>query len=801
MTRIFKPLTAAVLLSAFSLSSHAVTMTEWSGADVMGDPDVQIGSDTQRPFIGVNNTTAGKQVSIDTPSGGSIEIYGHADAVQVAFEGAALNIGSKETQSVLLSVSNTNNRNQVIGVNALYGVDFSIQGKNIEISVDGGDAVARGLSLGHQDEGKESTDESPSYSRTTSTIGSADTENLIVTANGGKGSMGVYSLRGHTQLQAKNIEISSNADGAYGVLVQNNYQDKKAEEDHASLSIVGDNIIINTPNGSGLMAFSNGFLEVKGNLEVNARDAINTRGYSTIEINKDGNSTVVLNGDIAFETPGPDDDSGTIIDAYVDVNLTGDGSSWTGNVYKQYPNENEGNEELTKAENLHVTLADGAQWNPTIITGEQTSTDTKVAHSLNHLTLNDGVINVTKGAEQTVTIETMDGSGGTINMDTAINSEDGSLTTGKLIVEQVDSAAGAPALQVNYTNINADQVTEEAFTQLADSVSATGVTQTRTIEQGAVKGALVETIGADGQSQGVKQYDNTRLTAYGSVAALGVLQWRHDMNDLTKRMGELRTSPEGVGAWARLYGSEQEYGGQGITSKNTSIQVGADFDVGAGWKVGAAFTYTDGNATYDLGDADNKAYGVALYGTWFADNGQFVDLIAKYSRLDTDFNLEGMDGSFDNNAYSVSAEYGWHLKLGEIAFVEPQVELTYGMVSGDDFTTGNDVRIEQDDFDSLIGRVGFRTGFLFPENKGTIYARASVLHDFQGELDSKASLVSDSSVADDINDDLGGTWYEFGIGANFNLTDRTYTYVDLEKNTGGEVKENWRWNVGLRHVF
>ena len=180
---------------------------------------------------------------------------------------------------------------------------------------------------------------------------------------------------------------------------------------------------------------------------------------------------------------------------------------------------------------------------------------------------------------------------------------------------------------------------------------------------------------------------------------------------------------------------------------------------------------------------------------------QFVDLIAKYSRLDTDFALNGMNGGFNNNAYSVSAEYGWHLTLGENAFVEPQAELTYGQVLGDTFTTGNGVKVEQDDFDSFIGRVGVRGGLHFPNNKGVVYVRASVLHDFDGESTAVASLLSDSSVRSGVNEDLGGTWYEVGLGANFNVTDNAYTYVDLEKTTGGEVRENWRWNVGVRYVF
>ena len=52
-----------------------------------------------------------------------------------------------------------------------------------------------------------------------------------------------------------------------------------------------------------------------------------------------------------------------------------------------------------------------------------------------------------------------------------------------------------------------------------------------------------------------------------------------------------------------------------------------------------------------------------------------------------------------------------------------------------------------------------------------------------------------------IEEDLGGAWIEMGVGANFNWSEDTYTYVDLERTNGGDVKENYRWNVGIRHVF
>lgn len=789
MKKQIKPLIPAILLALFSFSAQAVTMSEWNGNNIVGDPDVQIGSGDALPFIGINNITLGKVSAIQSGENGNITIYGYADAVQVAYEGAAVNIGAANTNKVSLIASNINNRDTVIGINAIYGVDVSLNAQNIEISVDGGaNGEARGLSIGDVVEG---------YSQTVAQIGSEATENLTITANGNKGSMGVFSLGAITTLQAKNIEITSN--GSYGVLVQNSTQFATAPEDTSRLIIKGENTTINAPNGSGLMAFSNGYLEVSGNLTVNALNAIDARGYSTINVNQYGTGTVVLNGDIAFETPGPSENSGDIINANVNVNLTGAGSSWTGNAYKHYPKESEGNEGLTSASGLQLTLANGAQWNPTLVTESEDETSVLVSQAVNQLSMNGGVINVTHGSDQVVEIENIQGSGGTVNMLTQTSSN-GSLSTASLVIESV-SEGSSPELNVNYTGITADDMVGSQISDIQGGVDAPGVAQTKTVAQGAVMGAITERVDAMGNVVATSQAENTRLNAYGSVASLGILQWRHEMNDLTKRMGELRLSPEGVGSWARLYGSEQEYGDQDVTSKNTTVQVGVDFDVGYGWKVGAAFSYTDGSADYDAGDADNKGYGVGVYGTWMSESGQFIDLIAKYNRLDTDFQLEGMDGSYDNNAFSISAEYGWHFKLAEVGFVEPQAEITYGRVMGEDFNTSNGVRIEQDDFDSLIGRIGVRAGFNFPDNKGTLYARVSGLHDFQGDFKSKASLIRNATVSQDIEEDLGDTWVEFGVGANINWTENTYTYIDLERSNGGDIKENWRWNVGIRHTF
>ena len=579
-----------------------------------------------------------------------------------------------------------------------------------------------------------------------------------------------------------------------------------------TININADDIYINaTTTGSSekghsanaIVAHSQGVMNINGNLEAHATSAaISTRGASTIKINEDGLHSTKLYGNIDFNYDKGT--SGTVADATVIVNFSGSDSIWVGNSSVSYGTGKPSDQSYLDVFNLRIKLQNGAVWEPTVI-DEIENNDTEGLENipLNNLVLNDATINI-KNSEQTVKVNNLEGTGGTINV--AATAKDGAITNiGKLCIGQTD-ADNDIKLAVNATGINADDISDvdSALTAMKNAVQFSSNTVnsiTNTVAEGAVKGAITQTVNADGTTSTVVQEENTKLSAFRTVSSMGVMAWRHDMNDLTKRMGELRTSPEGIGSWVRLYGSEQEYGRQDVTTKSTSVQVGSDYDVGYGWKVGGAFTYTDGSSDYANGSSDNKAYGLAAYGSWLHEGGAFVDVIAKYSRLKSDFDMSVMSGTSKNNAYSASAEFGWYVPFANVAFVEPQAEITYGVVKGDDFTTSNGVAISQKDTKALIGRLGVRTGLHFNENKGVVYARASVLRDFKGESEFTASLVPDSSVRSTVKDDIGGTYYEMGIGANYKFADNAYTYVDFERQNGGDVKEKWRWNVGLRYVW
>lgn len=201
-------------------------------------------------------------------------------------------------------------------------------------------------------------------------------------------------------LTAETIEIT--AEGA-GIWAQNNTESGTAPEKHTVVSIDAKKTTI-TAGTMGIAAFSNSEVNVTGSLEINAPHAIDVRGNSTVNINKDGGDhTVVLNGDIVFETPGPNDNSGSVINANVNLNLSGADSYWKGNAMTSYPDDNKDKPEFTSVKNLHVTLSDGAQWTPTYVeTKEDSMTNNGASwtqysqyQAMNDLTLDGGVVNIT----------------------------------------------------------------------------------------------------------------------------------------------------------------------------------------------------------------------------------------------------------------------------------------------------------------------------------------------------------------------------------------------------------------------
>lgn len=367
----------------------------------------------------------------------------------------------------------------------------------------------------------------------------------------------------------------------------------------------------------------------------------------------------------------------------------------------------------------------------------------------------------------------------------------------------VESAADMN-LAVNLVGdgINADTLTAEDLDVAAKSAvtgaGAAEISQTQRVSEGNLRGAITQRVAGDGSVLSRSQEDNTKMEALKGVTASTLVQWRNQINHLTKRLGDVRHQAGDIGAWARVYGGEYEWGDANrVDMQTTTVQVGGDARVGD-WIVGGAFSYSDSSYDLDNGDGDGDLYSLAVYGTRTFEKGSYVDFVARYGYIKNDIKAGNMGVDFDSNAFSLSVEGGHTFKFMERAYVEPQIEVTYGFAQGDDVTASNGVKIEQDDYQNLITRIGFRTGFDFPNEVGTIYAHASYSYDFLGEADGTASQ---NGLRASLDEDLGGGWVTYGIGGQFRLGESTFAYGELERSTGGDVDNPWAFNVGLRHLF
>ena len=651
-------------------------------------------------------------------------------------------------------------------------------------------------------------------------LGGDETKNINVSVNVsgndpnldiGPVAVGINALRTGQQsapelsVSAENLVVNVHSeDGpAYGIQVQNGTKESTAKK--ATLVINAKNTLINATSGRegyavGIVAMSEGQLAINGNLEVNSETVISARGDAVIRINESGENKVVLNGNMDFNYDALT--SGTKVDADVLVNLTGAESQWNGNASASW-NGNITDEELTKVSGLRLVLADKAQWNPTIITRSEEENSGLSPIALNSLTFNNGVINITKTENQKVVIENLQGTGGVVNV--AATTDGTTISSAQL---KADAVEGAPHFTVNAVGLTSDEITnqkeamESFYANALDLAEGSDATATLNVAEGAVAGALTAEVAKNG-SVVVNEAQNTVNSSLIDIAASNFLFFRSQMNDISARLGDLRSMPKTAGAWVRYYGGKNKYSSGNMSEKYNTVQLGGDGFINDNFYLGGTFSYTHGDGDLRNGSTDDKNFNFGIYGGWLGDSGQFVDVIIKRHRVKSDFSLYNTmgrnSGSFHNWGTSASVEAGWRLQCPDTGFyVEPQAELQFGRLDSVDYKTNKGVKVEQDGIDSFVGRAGVAVGYTFPENKGNAYAKASVLHDWKGDV---KSTFSSNGAKRTYKDDLGGTWGEFAVGGTFNPTKNISAYGQVKTSAGSPVRNPWQVSIGVRYSF
>lgn len=424
--------------------------------------------------------------------------------------------------------------------------------------------------------------------------------------------------------------------------------------------------------------------------------------------------------------------------------------------------------------------------------------------------MNEGVVEQTNAG--TIAIRNYSGNGD-INFSAANTDTDGILNlanTGDVIIGDARKGSSVNLGIIN-NNVNTLDIekTEENLNAIANKIfydaNDGNLDGKVTVKEGLITPEASGDLRFDANSQGcvANITGGNRVTktmdAMKHIAETAIVAWRQEDSTLSQRLGDLRESDGGQGIWVRMSRGEFNYDSQ-YENQYNFFQLGYDWARGK-WHYGAAVSHNDGETTYAQGMGENRSTSLSLYGTWLGRNGHYADIVLKQGRLSNDFDIYTeaghTHGDYDMWGTSLSGEYGRKIDLKDGWYVTPQAQMTLMRIGGEDFTTNNGIHVRQDSLESAVGRVGFEVGKAF-DKKGSIYAKASLLHDFAGSADTYLSL---KGLSNSYSQDIGDTWWEAGLGFNYKVNDSSYLYADVVKTFGGDVETPWQWNVGMRWAF
>ena len=595
-----------------------------------------------------------------------------------------------------------------------------------------------------------------------------------------------YTAKGNT-----NIKAVSNGYGkitAYGVLTfkTDDYPISVINLGNADIYAEAVKNEKNDPYAYGIYAYNDsvvnmtgGKISVKTNEENSGAYSIYTFSNGDVNINQTGGNEVVINGDIY-------DDGGTVY-----LNLDTEKSVLNGAVQTNPNNSGE----------ITLNLKNGATWNPA----------SNYDSYITNLNMADGVIN--QNVDKNINVNNYSGIGN-INFEAEDNNNSDVLDFSNIGDVTISSALEKSFINLGVTNdiVNVNTLdiekTEENLNAIAEKVSYTGtngnLTGKVTIKEGLIMPEVSGDLLFDSNDIGYVANISSKKTSatmdsMQHLAETAIVAWRQEDSTLSQRLGELRNSNGGQGIWVRMSRGEFEYNGE-YKNQYNFFQMGYDWAAG-NWHYGAAVSHNDGQTTYTHGDGENRSTSLSLYGTWLGDKGHYADIVLKQGRLSNDFDIYTeaghTSGDYDAWGTSLSGEYGMKVDIDGGWYVTPQAQLTLMRIGGEDYTTNNGIKVNQDSLESAVGRVGFEVGKRISDS-GSIYAKASLLHDFAGSADTYLSL---NGLTNSYHQDIGDTWCEAGIGFNYKTSENSYVYADVVKTFGGDVETPWQWNAGMRWTF
>lgn len=637
-----------------------------------------------------------------------------------------------------------------------------------------------------------------------------------IVASGGK--TGINAKDGIIYVHSNNNGIETNYEAAKGMAADASSGTKTSITNSGTIYVEGGTGMLATSNpkqASALSSKKGSVITNEGTIHViNSGFGMSLGGNDASGVEMTNKGTIIASGENAYGITASDATDGTVTNEGTIIATDGaiaiSSGRWNKDVdFRLILTGNshvEGVIELGKGSELTVENLARAE---TIVLSSVTP---EKANALNDATCEGCNVGSVTVKNSNLTIRSSDESQ-TLKIALIDTTDNGSMTfefdsvgsKDKLLLD-VDTVGEKAVVKFNYTGTVTDKLAngsvkaEELFNGI--SLGDNGETpKLITTSDGLWASASVHEKKGD-EITSTYSGPSSLITSTTDLALMNGLVWRSQLTNLSDRMGTLRTMPQAAGAWARYNNGRLD--GRGLEYDYSTIEVGFDAPVSSNFLVGVSFDYTIGDTDLNAGSADNDVYTVGLYGTYYGDNGGFVDLMAKIGRIDNEYtvsNTAGLEkGDYMMTGAIVGIEAGHRFDLAHNMFVEPQVQLSYSWLRATDYAT-NIRSVDFETIESLVARVGVMGGMKFAENRGAAYLKASYNHDFLGNVDAAMYAVNGSGNSAKISDELDDNWAEVSLGVSYSVTDTLNTFLDVGTGFGGDIDQKWRINFGARYAF
>ncbi|MBZ7975329.1 autotransporter outer membrane beta-barrel domain-containing protein [Campylobacter sp. RM12637] len=335
----------------------------------------------------------------------------------------------------------------------------------------------------------------------------------------------------------------------------------------------------------------------------------------------------------------------------------------------------------------------------------------------------------------------------------------------------------------NLGNMAKDKV-NELVTILVDS----GVSDLATFNANKLDATTKAKVQTAANAIATKVIDNEKSNITSN--ALGAFNVQ--INNMNKRLGEIRGLNSDIGTWFRAYGGRFSDSSNHINFYST--QFGADKMS----NLSDADVITGAMIGFDKVNADTKANGfnIGVYGSYIHNNGLFVDSVLKYAN--TSFKKTGVEFKKQNSVL-LSVEGGYRAKINEKAYVEPSLEIITGRVGKYEAKSkANTISVKS--FTPIMIKPQVYTGiehkdFVFRAGVGAVVNAKKqeadiVINNIVNGIDAKAKTKLNSN-----NHGFAS------VGGSYKVNDNLRINLGVEKSFGSKFKKDYEVNAVIRYTF